>query len=209
MVCRGRAARSHPRNILCTRVDSVLPQRCWRWLASQVTPLRKFARRPRPRSGERRDERRDDRKEVVREEDDAEVVREEREVVREGREAAPQSASYRAKEVLGAKVQIEGERSVGTIDDIVLDDHGNVDYLIVLTADKELVTVPWDAASFQPKQRVAKVNITQEKFEKIPTYTTEKYPVFTPEYRNQTYKYYGLTPGQARRAVRRGAAAVR
>jgi hypothetical protein len=156
-----------------------------------------------------RDERREgDRKEVVREEDE-EVVREEREVVREGREAAPQAASYRAKEVLGAKVQIEGERSVGTVDDIVLDDNGNVDYLIVLTADKELVSVPWDAASFQPKQRIAKVNITQEKFEKVPTYTTEKYPTFTPEYRNQTYKYYGLTPGQARRAVRRGAAAVR
>jgi len=139
-----------------------------------------------------------------------EAVREEPEVVREGREeAAPQGASYRAKEILGAKVQIEGERSVGTVDDIVLDDNGNVDYLIVLTADKELVTVPWDAASFQPKQRIAKVNITQEKFEKVPTYTTEKYPAFTPDYRNQTYQYYGLTPGQARRAVRRGAAVVR
>ena len=152
-------------------------------------------------------------REVVREErrapareDRRAPVREEREVVRE--EAAPAANSYRAKEVLGAKVQIEGERSVGTIDDIVLDDNGNVDYLIVLTADDELVTVPWDAAVFQPKQRVAKVAITQEKFEQVPTYTTEKYPTFTPEYRNQTYKHYGLTPGQARRAVRRGAAAV-
>lgn len=150
----------------------------------------------------------------VREEREKAPVREEREVVREDREvvrdeAAPQSASYRAKEVLGAKVQIEGERSVGTVDDIVLDDNGNVDYLIVLTADKELVTVPWDAAVFQPKQRVAKVAISQEKFEKVPTYTTEKYPTFTPQYRTQTYGYYGLTPGQARRAVRRGAAVVR
>jgi len=136
-------------------------------------------------------------------------VREEREVVRDREEVAPESASYRAKEVLGAKVQIEGERSVGTVDDIVLDDNGNVDYLIVLTADKELVTVPWDAAVFQPKQRVAKVAISQEKFEKVPTYTTEKYPTFTPQYRTQTYGYYGLTPGQARRAIRRGAAVVR
>ena len=151
---------------------------------------------------------REGRREAVREEGD-EVVREQREVVREERDPAPQAASYRAKEVLGAKVQIEGERSVGTIDDIVLDDNGNVDYLIVLTADKELVSVPWDAAVFQPKQRVAKINITQEKFEQVPTYTTEKYPTFTPEYRTQTYKYYGLTPGQARRAVRRGAAVVR
>lgn len=123
----------------------------------------------------------------------------------EVREDAPVEAqSYRAKEVLGAKVQIEGERMVGTVDDIVLDDAGNVDYLIVLMSNKELVSVPWDAAAFQPKQRMAKISITQEKFEKIPTYTAEKYPVFTPEYRTETYKYYGLTPGQARRAVRRG-----
>jgi ribosomal 30S subunit maturation factor RimM len=146
----------------------------------------------------------------VREErEKAPPVREEREVVPDRDEAAPDSANYRAKEILGAKVQIEGERSVGTVDDIVLDDHGNVDYLIVLTADKKLVTVPWDAAVFQPKQRVAKVAISQEKFEKVPTYTTEKYPAFTPQYRTQTYGYYGLTPGQTRRAIRRGAAVVR
>jgi hypothetical protein len=129
----------------------------------------------------------------------------------EVREEVPtgDAQSYRAKEVLGAKVQIEGERMVGTVDDIVLDDHGNVDYLIVLLSNKELVSVPWDAAIFQPKQRVAKVSISQEKFEKVPTYTTEKYPTFTPDYRTQTYKYYGLTPGQARRAVRRGTVGVR
>src|SRR6187431_2494090 len=65
-----------------------------------------------------RDEVRDEVREERREGDRKEVVREgEEEVVREGREAAPQAASYRAKEVLGAKVQIEGERSVGTVDD--------------------------------------------------------------------------------------------
>lgn len=146
-------------------------------------------------------------REVIREERRNAPAREEREVVRD--DAPAEAHSYRAKEILGAKVQIEGERSVGTVDDIVLDDQGNVDYLIVLTADKELVTVPWDAASFQPKQRVAKVAISQEKFEQVPTYTTEKYPAFTPQYRTQTYQYYGLTPGQTRRAIRRGAAVVR
>ena len=125
-------------------------------------------------------------------------------------EAAPAEAStYRAKEVLGAKVHIEGDKMVGTVDDIVLDDAGNVDYLIVLMSNKELVSVPWDAASFEPKQRTAKVAISPEKFEKVPTYTTEKYPTFTPQYRTDTYRYYGLTPGQTRRAVRRGAAVVR
>src|SRR4051812_16799682 len=39
---------------------------------------------------------------------------------------------YRAKEIIGANVQIEGDQAVGTIDDIVLDSDGNVDYLIAV-----------------------------------------------------------------------------
>jgi hypothetical protein len=127
------------------------------------------------------------------------------------RERAPRDQDapqhYRAKEILGAKVQLEGDRSVGTVDDIVLDDAGNVDYLIVLNADKKLVTVPWDAAAFNPKQRLATIDIAPDQFQKVPTYTTDKYPAFSaPDYRNQTYKAYGLTPGQQRRAIRRGVA---
>jgi hypothetical protein len=111
---------------------------------------------------------------------------------------------YRAKEILGSKVHVAGDSSVGAVDDIVLDDHGNVDYLIVVTSEKNLVTVPWDAAVFNAKTRVASVKIDVDEFKKVPTYTADKYPVFsTPAYRTQIYKAYGLTPGQTRRAIRR------
>ncbi len=113
---------------------------------------------------------------------------------------------FRAKQVLGSQVNIEGDSSVGTVDDIVLDDHGNVDYLIVINADNKLVTVPWDAAAFNVEKRIATVRITPKVYQQIPTYTTEQYPTFSaPAYRTQIYKYYGITPGQERRAVRRGA----
>jgi len=113
---------------------------------------------------------------------------------------------YRAKQILGAQVQVQGDASVGTVDDMVLDDHGNVDYLIVARADGKLVTVPWDATMFNVEKRMATVQITQEKFQQVPTYTTQQYPAYaTPAYRNQVYQYYGLTPGQSRRLVRRGA----
>ena len=111
---------------------------------------------------------------------------------------------YRAKEILGSKVHVAGDSSVGAVDDIVLDDHGNVDYLIVVTSDKNLVTVPWDAAMFNIKSRVASVKIELNQFKKVPTYTADEYPVFsTPAYRTQIYKAYGLTPEQTRRAIRR------
>lgn len=120
--------------------------------------------------------------------------------------AATSGQVFRAKQVLGSQVMIEGNASAGTVDDIVLDDHGNVDYLIVMNADNQLVTVPWDAAAFNIEKRIASVRIAPKVYQQIPTYTVEQYPAFsTPAYRTQIYKYYGLTPGQERRAVRRGA----
>ena len=111
---------------------------------------------------------------------------------------------YRAKQILGAKVSIEGDTAVGTVDDIVLDDNGNVDYLIVLNEDKKLVTVPWDAAKFDVEKRSAYISINPDKYKQVPRYTVEQYPAFgTPTYRVETDRYYGLTPGQERRMIRR------
>ncbi|MES2788222.1 MAG: PRC-barrel domain-containing protein [Planctomycetota bacterium] len=123
--------------------------------------------------------------------------------------AATSGQNFRAKQVIGSKVQIEGDADVGTVDDIVLDDHGNVDYLIVINSDNKLVTVPWDAAAFNVEKRIATVRIAPKNFQQIPTYTVEQYPTFsTPTYRTQIYKYYGITPGQERRMIRRGAVVV-
>lgn len=112
---------------------------------------------------------------------------------------------FRAKQILGAKVNLQGDTSVGTVDDIVLDENGNVDYLIVINGEQRLVTVPWDAIRFNLDQRVATVHIAPKAFQQVPTYTAQQYPAFsTPAYRNQIYQSYGLTPGQQRRAMRRG-----
>ena len=123
-----------------------------------------------------------------------------------GPPGAEQQQAIRAKQILGAKVNIQGDMSVGTVDDIVLDDHGNVDYLIVANSDGQLVTVPWDAVRLNLEKRLAVVSIAQDQFQRVPTYTAQAYPAFaTPAYRTQVYQLYGLTPGQQRRAIRRGA----
>ena len=130
-------------------------------------------------------------------------AQEERQVKKEA-ESQSSSQTYRAKSVLGSKVSIEGNVAVGTVDDIVFADDGYLEYLIVLN-DNKLVTVPWEAAKFNFEKRTAVVNITPERFKVIPTYTVDQYPVFsTPRYRVETYKYYGLTPAEERRAIRRG-----
>jgi hypothetical protein len=119
--------------------------------------------------------------------------------------AAVPTATYRAKQVLGTKVNIQGNVSIGTVEDIVFDDAGNLEYLIVANEGK-LATVPWEAAKFNFDQRVATVNITPDQYRAIPTYTTTTYPEFyAPVYRTQVYRYYGIAPRELRRLERRGA----
>ena len=113
-------------------------------------------------------------------------------------EAQPEGQTFRAKEILGSKVSIEGNVSIGKVDDVVFDGEGYVEYLIVEN-DGKLVTVPWEAAKFNFKERTAMVHITQDQYRQVPTYSVEKYPVFTtPTYRTDTYRYYGLTPRERR-----------
>jgi sporulation protein YlmC with PRC-barrel domain len=111
--------------------------------------------------------------------------------------------TFRAKEVLGTKVSITGGTEIGTVDDLVFDDAGNLEYMVVNNGGK-LITVPWEAAKFDLAKKTAVLPITQEVYKTIPTYTTTTYPTFyTPTYRTEVYKVYGLTPRELRKLERR------
>jgi len=111
--------------------------------------------------------------------------------------------TFRAKEVLGTKVSITGGTAIGTVEDLVFDDAGNLEYMIVDNGGK-LITVPWEAATFDLGKKTAVLSITQEVYRTIPTYTTTTYPSFyTPTYRTEIYKTYGVTPRELRRLERR------
>ena len=94
--------------------------------------------------------------------------------------------------------------AVGTVDDIVFSAGGDVEYLIVAAADGKLTTIPWAAATYNPAQRMAVVDIPVERYRAIPTYTVQTYPqFFTPAYRTEVYRAYNLTPGEFRRLDRK------
>lgn len=114
-----------------------------------------------------------------------------------------ESHQFRAKQILGTKILIQGNTAIGTVDDLVFDEAGNLDYLIVDNGGK-LVTVPWDAAKFDLEKRTAVLTITQDQYRVIPTYTVKTYPTFyAPAYRTEIYRFYGLTPRELRRIDRR------
>ncbi len=114
------------------------------------------------------------------------------------------SNQFRAKQVLGTKIMITGNTAaVGTVDDLVFDDAGNLEYIIVDNGGK-LMTVPWEAAKFDLEKKTAILSINSDQYKVIPTYTTTTYPSFyTPTYRTDTYKIYGLTPRELRVIKRR------
>lgn len=113
-------------------------------------------------------------------------------------------AAYRAKDILGTKIAIQSNTAVGTVDDIVFSAGGDVEYLIVAAPDGKLTTVPWAAATFNPAERTAVIDIPVERWRIMPTYTVQTYPqFFTPTYRTEVYRHYGLTPGDFRRIERR------
>jgi len=108
--------------------------------------------------------------------------------------AAASPQAYRMKDLLGTKVSLKGDVSIGTVDDVVFSDNGQVEYLVVAN-DGKLVTVPWEAAKFDFDKRTASLSITQEQYRAIPTYTTSDYPTyFEPAYRTRAYGWFGLRP---------------
>jgi PRC-barrel domain len=111
--------------------------------------------------------------------------------------------SLRAKAILGSKVNIEGGTDVGTVVDIIFDNDGTLDYLVV-DHDGKYVTVPWEAAKWDTGRRTAVINITPQRWQEIPTYTSEAYPnYYEPAYREKIYSYYGVKPRREIRTEKR------
>lgn len=112
--------------------------------------------------------------------------------------------AFRAKQVLGTKITIQNNTAIGTVEDLVFDEAGNMEYLIVSTGENKLISVPWDAAKWDLEKKTGTLNITPEVYKTIPTFTVTTYPQFyTPTYRTSVYKVYGLTPRELRRIERR------
>jgi hypothetical protein len=108
-----------------------------------------------------------------------------------------QPQTHKVKSVLGTKVSIQGGLTIGTVDDVIFDDDGYIDYLVVLNEGKYVV-VPWQAAKFNFEQRAATVNITQQQFQQVPTFTGQAWPTFDTGYQTRIYGYYGVTPHDRR-----------
>jgi hypothetical protein len=143
-----------------------------------------------------RQERRDDRRGVSTPQDNAVPGTQVTQPVPNGGDSR-QPQTHKVKSVIGTTVTIQGGLSIGTVDDIIFDDDGYIDYLVVLNEGKYVV-VPWQAARFNFEQRAATVNITQQQFRQVPSFTVQSWPTLDAAYQQRIYGYYGVTPRERR-----------
>jgi hypothetical protein len=110
---------------------------------------------------------------------------------------------HRVSSVIGTTVSLRGNTSLGKIDDIVLNDNGCVDYLVVAYDDK-FVLVPWSSARVDFGNRTVTVDIERDRFRDAPTFTREAWPDLSDsKYVDKVYKFYGAKPGRVRGEERR------
>jgi PRC-barrel domain len=78
--------------------------------------------------------------------------------------------------VIGGSVQIADGVSVGKIEEVVLNDRGCIDYVVVVYHDK-YVAIPWSMATVDYGERIVTVDITERRFAEVPTFTRTEFSV--------------------------------
>jgi PRC-barrel domain len=116
---------------------------------------------------------------------------------------AARAGTRRITEVIGARVTIQNNLSVGKVEDLVINENGCIDYLVVLNEDK-YVLVPWTSADVSFERRAVAIEIAQERFREVPTFTRDRWPNLSDRaYVEKLNTYYGVRPGRERRIERR------
>src|SRR5262245_4447461 len=77
--------------------------------------------------------------------------------------------------VVGGTVVVSDGATVGKVEDIVLNDNGCVDYVVV-SYENKYVLVPWGVTTWNVQDRTVRVNITRDRFTQVPTFTRDHWP---------------------------------
>jgi hypothetical protein len=93
--------------------------------------------------------------------------------------------------VIGGAVRIANGISVGKIEDVVLNDHGCIDYVVVVYHDN-YVAIPWSVATVDYGERIVTVDITEQRFAEVPTFTRTEFSVLTTsEFTQKVHSAFG------------------
>src|SRR5437667_11463889 len=117
------------------------------------------------------------------------------------------SSSYiQTSKLVGRKVKSSEGKEVGIIKDVVIDrGNGCVSYTVlstggagtgVISGGGKIVAVPWAVYSATSDLSVIKVNVDRDKIYNAPAFEYTRMDEYArPDYINNIYSYYGVSPG--------------
>src|SRR5262245_15666519 len=99
----------------------------------------------------------------------------------------------RVSVVIGATIQFQGGAGSGKIEDVIINDNGCIEYVIVAYEDRFAV-VPWSVTTVNFEQRTVSVNVTQEKIREV-TFTRDSWQTISdPQFIQRVRTVFGVAP---------------
>jgi len=110
------------------------------------------------------------------------------------------TSAIRAKKVIGTAVKDASGKSIGKVEDIVLDKlSNNIMYAVVgfggvLGMGEKYHPLPWSTLDYDPEAGGYVVNLTKEQLQGAPSYSMEELVADDgTKFREGVYDYYGAT----------------
>lgn len=97
----------------------------------------------------------------------------------------------RISTVIGGSVQYAAGGTVGKIEDIVINDEGCIEYIVVNYNDR-FVPIPWALGTVAFDKRIVTINITQARFAEVPTFGRDEFAMLVQvDFREKVKTFYG------------------
>jgi sporulation protein YlmC with PRC-barrel domain len=103
----------------------------------------------------------------------------------------------RASEFIGKDVNDQAGENIGTVDDVVFDNQGNINYIIlsrggIAGIGADLVPIPFKAEKFSFQEDTIILSMDQQKLEKAPSFSSGEWNELSrQEFQQQVHGYYG------------------
>jgi sporulation protein YlmC with PRC-barrel domain len=113
----------------------------------------------------------------------------------------PVRGPIRLSKLMKATVRNNFGEDLGTIEDVITDQNGKLDYVIlshggILGIGEKLIPIPIQAVQPSDKEQTVMVNVAKNALEKAPSFDAKNWPNFSqPAWRQKTYTYYDVYGG--------------
>ena len=107
------------------------------------------------------------------------------------KESASKGQVRRISTVIGGSVQYAAGGTVGKIEDIVINDEGCIEYIVVNYNDR-FVPIPWTVSTVAFDKRIVTIDMDQARFAEVPTFSRDEFTLLVQvDFREKVHTFFG------------------